>query len=115
MRRRQFIKLLGGATAAWPLAARAQHRAVPIIGFLSAVSADGFEHRVRAFRLQALAADLISRRVAVIAATGGNNPVLVAKSLTTTIPIVFTSGADPVRAGLVSSFSQPEGNVTGVS
>jgi putative ABC transport system substrate-binding protein len=142
VKRRTFMTLLGGAAVAWPLAARAQQRAMPVVGFLNGLSAGERPHLVESFRrglseagyvagqnvaveyryaenqpdrLQALAADLIARRVAVIAATGGNNPALVAKSLTTTIPIVFTSGADPVRAGLVSSFSQPEANVTGVS
>jgi putative tryptophan/tyrosine transport system substrate-binding protein len=140
--RREFITLFGGAAAVWPIAARAQQPAMPVVGFLSGISAGERPHLVDSFRrglsevgylagqnvaieyryaenqpdrLRALAADLIDRRVAVIAATGGNNPALVAKSLTTTIPIVFTSGVDPVRAGLVNSFSQPEGNVTGVS
>ena len=124
-----------------PLVAYAQ-QPMPVVGFLNGLSAGERPHLVESFRrglsevgyvagqnvaveyrhaenqpdrLRALAADLIARRVAVIAATGGNNSALVAKSLTTTIPIVFTSGVDPVRAGLVSSFSQPEGNVTGVS
>ena len=115
---------------------------MPVVGFLNGLSAGERPQLVESFRrglsearyvagqnvaveyryaenqpdrLQALAAGLIARRVAVIAASGGNNSVLVAKSLTTTIPIVFTSGTDPVRAGLVSNFSQPEGNVTGVS
>ena len=136
------MTLLGGAAAAWPLAARTQQPAMPVVGFLNGLSAGERPHLVESFRrglseagyvagqnvaveyryaenqpdrLQALAADLVARRVAVIAATGGNHTALVAKSLTTTIPIVFTSGADPMRAGLVSSFSQPEGNVTGVS
>jgi putative tryptophan/tyrosine transport system substrate-binding protein len=140
MRRREFIALLGSGVAGWPLAARAQQPAMPVVGFLNSLSANERPHLVESFcrglsevgyvagqsvaveyryaenqpdRLRALAADLIARRVAVIAATGGNNPALVAKSLTTTIPIVFTSGVDPVRAGLVSSFRQPEG--TGVS
>jgi ABC-type uncharacterized transport system substrate-binding protein len=142
MRRREFIMLLGGA-ATWPLAARAQQQpALPVVGYLNGLSAGERPQLVESFRrglgeagyvagqnvaveyryaenqpdrLRALAADLIDRRAAVIAATGGNNSALVAKSLTTTIPIVFTSGVDPVRAGLVGSFSQPEGNVTGVS
>jgi putative tryptophan/tyrosine transport system substrate-binding protein len=141
MRRREFITLLGGPAATWPLAAGAQ-QPIQVVGFLNGLSAGERPQLVESFRrglsevgyvagrnvaieyryaenqpdqLRALAADLIARRVAVIAATGGNNPALVAKSLTTTIPIVFTSGVDPVRAGLVRSFSQPEGNVTGVS
>jgi putative ABC transport system substrate-binding protein len=139
--RRELIAALAGV-AAWPLAGHAQQAATPVVGFLSGLSAGERPHLVESFRrglseagyaagqnvaieyryaenqpdrLRALAADLIGRRAAVIAATGGNNPALVAKSLTTTIPIVFTSGADPVRAGLVSNFSRPEGNVTGVS
>src|SRR5262245_60485570 len=139
--RRKFLATLGGAAAAWPLAAHAQQPGMPVVGFLNGLSAGERPHLVESFRrglseagymtgqnvaveyryaenqpdrLRALAADLVTRRVAVIAATGGNHTALVAKSLTTTIPIVFTSGADPVRAGLVSSFSQPEGNVTGV-
>ena len=131
MQRREFMTLLGGASVAWPIAARAQQSAMPVVGFLSGISANERPHLVESFRrglsevgyvagqnvaveyryaenqpdrLRALAADLIARRVAVIAATGGNNSALVAKSLTTTIPIVFTSGVDPVRAGLVSSF-----------
>src|SRR5438270_12636834 len=126
MRRRKFIALLGSSAVAWPLSARAQQPAMPVVGFLNGLSAGERPHLVESFRrglseagyvagqnvaveyryaenqpdrLRTLAADLIARRVAVIAATGGNNTVLVAKSLTTTIPIVFTSGADPVRAG----------------
>ena len=140
--RREVLAALSGAAVAWPLAARAQQPAMPVVGFLNGISAGERPHLVESFRrglseagyvagqnvaveyryaenqpdrLRALAADLIARRVAVIAATGGNHTALVAKSLTTTIPIVFTSGTDPVRAGLVSNFSQPEGNVTGVS
>src|SRR5262245_26354738 len=145
MKRREFIALLGGGGLLLALKvrrARGQQPAMPAGGFLNGISAGERRHLVESFRrglseagyvagqnvaveyryaenqpdrLRALAADLIARRVAVIAATGGNHTALVAKSLTTTIPIVFTSGADPVRAGLVSNFSQPEGNVTGVS
>jgi putative ABC transport system substrate-binding protein len=141
VRRRDSLMLLGGA-AAWPLAVRAQQSGLPVVGFLNGLSAGERPHLVERFRrglgeagyvvgqnvaieyrygdnqperLRALAADLIARPVAVIAATGGNNPGLAAKSLTTTIPIVFTSGTDPVAIGLVGSLSRPEANVTGVA
>ena len=141
MRRREFITVVGGAAVTWPLTAHAQ-QPVPVIGYLSGVSAGDRVHHTEAFRhglsetgyvegrnvtieyryadnrieqLQSLAADLINRKVAVIIATGGNNSGLVAKSLTSTIPIVFTSGLDPVKAGLVTSLNRPEANVTGVS
>jgi ABC-type uncharacterized transport system substrate-binding protein len=140
VRRREFITLVGGA-AAVPFSARAQ-QPMPVLGYLSGISAGDRAHHREAFRqgltetgyiegrnvtieyryadnrmeqLRSLAADLINRKVAVIAATGGNNSGLVAKSLTSTIPIVFTSGLDPVKVGLVTSLNRPEANVTGVS
>jgi putative ABC transport system substrate-binding protein len=141
VRRRSFIALLGGA-AAWPLAARAQQSVMPVVGYLSGLAAGDRPILVNAFRQglneigyvegqnvaieyrfadnrvdrpRTLAADLITREVAVIMATGGNNSGLVAKALTSAIPIVFTSGVDPVKAGLVASLNRPEANVTGVS
>lgn len=141
MRRRTFIAGLAGAAATLPRAVRAQQN-MPVIGFLSGLSAgdrpglmgmfqkglavNGYaigrnvaiENRYsdnQPERLPALVQDLIARRVTVILATGGNNTGMVAKSLTSTIPIVFTSGLDPVRVGLVKSLVRPEANVTGVS
>jgi putative ABC transport system substrate-binding protein len=141
MRRRDFISLLGGAAFVWPRAAHAQQPAMPVIGFLSAVSPGPFAQRIAAFhqglneagyvegrnvaienrwaaeqydRLPALAVDLVSRRPVVIVAYT-DAATLAAKAATTTIPIVFVNGGDPVRAGIVPNLSRPGGNVTGVS
>jgi len=126
MKRRQMIAALGGA-AAWPLAARAQQTAMPVIGFLSAGSLGPYAHAVAGFnrglefrwaeghneRLPAFAADLVSR-VSVIA-TQANVAIAAAKAQTTTIPIVFLTGGDPVRDGFVASFNRPGGNITGAT
>jgi putative tryptophan/tyrosine transport system substrate-binding protein len=141
MRRREFIAALGGA-AAWPLAARAQQPAIPVVGFMSSRSPEDSAHLVAAFRrglaeggfvegqnvatefrwangdydrLPAMAADLVNQQVAVIVAAGGEPAALAAKVATKTIPIVVGLGADPEKLGLVASLNRPGGNVTGVT
>jgi putative tryptophan/tyrosine transport system substrate-binding protein len=142
MRRRDFITLVGGIAAVWPLTVRAQQPAMPVIGFLSSASAEAYKPFVSAYRrgldesgflegrnvaiefrwaegqydrLPSLASELVRLPVSLIAASGGLPSVAAAKAATTTIPIVFTLGSDPVKFGIVASLNRPGGNITGVS
>jgi putative ABC transport system substrate-binding protein len=142
MRRRDFIKVIAGSAVAWPLAARAQQSPVPVVGFLNSASPQPWVSYVAGFRtglkevgyidgqnvaiefrwadghyerLPGMAADLVRRKVAVLVATGGTPSIVAAKAATTTIPIVFSIGHDPVKAGYVASLNRPGGNITGVN
>jgi len=142
VKRREFITLLGGGVAAWPLPTRAQQPVVPVIGFLNAASPDGHAERLRGFRqglkdegfgegenvsveyrwaenqinrVSAMATELIRRRVSVIVATGGNAAPTAAKAATTTVPILFVTPDDPVALGYVTSLARPGGNLTGIN
>src|SRR5262249_27233289 len=140
-RQREFITLFGGAMAAWPLAARAQQTAMPVIGFLRPSTPESVAHLLPAFRaglkefgfiegqnvaieyrwpelqdnrLREIAAELVRRQVAIIVTPGSTAAAHAAKAVTTTIPLLYSSGVDPVESGLISSLNRPGGNVTGI-